>query len=422
MHEARVAVAPEGNAAIAWGEPDASNNGAVYARRLSGTTFGAAAQGSVPSLNGKTAATAEEPDIDVDSTGRAWVVFRESFVYGGTNHARAIVRSFDTSGTLGAVQVADDFTETPTENAEFPRIDVNPAGQGLIAVNPQDPLATSGGNRDLFSALAGGTWSKGSPFNVTASDGQTFPVVALGDQGAGVLAWSQTQGTDPVTAHARQRVNGALGNDLTLSRAELGTVNSFPLEASSDAKGNVAVGFSQGAAATRAIVVALIDGPSASGGGGGGGGGGGTDRTAPKLSSVSLSASVFRLGSLLPKLSAVRRTPTGTTIRFRVDEDSKTALSFKRLLPGRRVGRRCLKATRARRLRPRCTRLVAAGRKLTYTTKKGLRRVRFQGRFTRRSKLAPGRYELTLVAVDAAKNASRPVRKRFTLKPALRKR
>ena len=44
--------------------------------------------------------------------------------------------------------------------------------------------------------------------------------------------------------------------------------------------------------------------------------------------------------------------------------------------------------------------------------------VRFQGRFTRRSKLAPGRYELTLIAVDAAKNASRAVRKRFTLKPA----
>jgi streptogramin lyase len=147
-----------------------------------------------------------------------------------------------------------------------------------------------------------------------------------------------------------------------------------------------------------------------------------TDTIAPKLSSVALTASVFRLGSLLPKLSAVRRTPTGTTIRFRVDEDSKTTLSFKRLLPGRRVGRRCLKATRARRLRPRCTRLVTAGRKLTYTTKKGLRRVRFQGRFTRRSRLAPGRYELTLIATDAAKNASKPVRRRFTLKPALRRR
>ena len=57
-----------------------------------------------------------------------------------------------------------------------------------------------------------------------------------------------------------------------------------------------------------------------------------------------------------------------------------------------------------------------------YTTKKGLRRIRFQGRFSRRSKLAPGRYELTLIAVDAAKNASKPVRKRFTLKPALRRR
>jgi hypothetical protein len=61
---------------------------------------------------------------------------------------------------------------------------------------------------------------------------------------------------------------------------------------------------------------------------------------------------------------------------------------------------------------------VTAGRRLTYTTKTGLRKVRFQGRFTRTRKLVPGRYELTIVAVDAAKNASKPARRRFTLKPA----
>ncbi len=148
------------------------------------------------------------------------------------------------------------------------------------------------------------------------------------------------------------------------------------------------------------------------------------DKTAPKLTSVSLSATTFRLGTLLAKLSAKRRKPipTGTSIRFRVDEQSTTTLSFRRLLPGRRVGKRCLAATRARRHRRRCTRLVAAGRKLTFTTKPGRHAIRFQGRFSRRSRLAPGRYELSLVSVDAAKNRSKTVRKRFTLLAALKKR
>jgi hypothetical protein len=151
---------------------------------------------------------------------------------------------------------------------------------------------------------------------------------------------------------------------------------------------------------------------------------GGGDKTPPEVTSAVLSPSVFRLGSLLPKLSAKKRkaTPTGTTIRFRVNEQSKTTLSFKRVLPGRRVGKRCVKATRARRRKPRCTRLVTAGRRLTYSTKLGLNKVRFQGRFSRKSKLAPGRYELSIVAVDAAKNSSKAVRKRFTLKPALKPR
>ena len=417
MHEPRVAVTADGNAAVTWAELDPTNPH-VYARRLNGTTPGTLTEASVPSLNGKPMAAAEEPDIDVDATGRAWVVFRESFDYGGgANRARGLVRSFGTNATFGPAQVVDNISDAaiPVENAEFPRLDVTPTGQGLIAVNPQNPGANS--NRDVLSALSGETWSPGAQFNPDLSDGQTFPVAALGDQGAGVVAWQQTKGTDPVTALARQRVNGQLGGVLTLSRSEFGTVAFGPFEAASDSKGDVAVGFAQGAT-NKAIVVAMIDGPPP----GGNNPPPPPDKTAPKLTSVSLSATTFRLGSLLPKLAAKpRRTiPTGTSIRFRVDEQSTSTLSFKRLVSGRRVGKRCLPATRARRRKPRCTRLVAAGRKLTYSTQAGNHSIRFQGRFSRRSKLAPGRYELSLVAVDAAKNRSKTTRKRFTLLAALK--
>jgi hypothetical protein len=64
---------------------------------------------------------------------------------------------------------------------------------------------------------------------------------------------------------------------------------------------------------------------------------------------------------------------------------------------------------------------VLRGR-LTYNTAAGLRRIRFQGRLSRRSRLAPGRYELAVQAVDAAGNRSVVKRKRFRLLAELRRR
>ena len=146
-----------------------------------------------------------------------------------------------------------------------------------------------------------------------------------------------------------------------------------------------------------------------------------TDLRSPIVGSLRM-ASTFRRGSLRPRLTGGRRgPPTGTVIRFRVDEPSVTTLSFRRRLRGRRVGRRCRAATRGRRHRPRCTRFRAVRRKLTFNTQPGLRKIRFQGRLTRRFRLAPGRYELTVRAVDTAGNRSRPVRKRFRLLAELRR-
>jgi streptogramin lyase len=146
------------------------------------------------------------------------------------------------------------------------------------------------------------------------------------------------------------------------------------------------------------------------------------DTTSPLVTSVSLTNTVFRRGSRLARLTGLRRAiPTGTTIRWRVNEQSRSTLSFSRLVTGRRVGRRCLANTRARRSRPRCTRKLSPKR-LTYTTAPGLRRLRFDGRLSRTRRLSPGRYELAIQAADAAGNRSRNVRKRFTLKPALRRR
>ena len=176
--------------------------------------------------------------------------------------------------------------------------------------------------------------------------------------------------------------------------------------AASSAAGNVAVGFAQGnggAADPRSIVAAVVDLPAGAGGGGGGGGGG-SDKTPPTVSSLRLSRTTFALGSALPHLS--RLTPVGTTISFKVSEASKTTLTFARVLPGRRVGKRCLRPTRARSHKRRCSRYVNAKPSLVYTTGAGTHKVSFQGRLSRHKKLRPGKYRLSLVSVDSAGNRS----------------
>ena len=154
------------------------------------------------------------------------------------------------------------------------------------------------------------------------------------------------------------------------------------------------------------------------------GGGGGPlpiDRTPPVLSSLTQSHSTWHLGSTLPSFS-LRSPIVGTTFSFRVDEQSTTTFTFAQMLPGRRVGRRCLAPTRARRNRRKCTRLITVRPSLAYTTSAAKHRLKFQGRLSRRKTLKPGKYLLTVVAIDAARNASRAKTKTFTVLPAVQRR
>jgi hypothetical protein len=91
--------------------------------------------------------------------------------------------------------------------------------------------------------------------------------------------------------------------------------------------------------------------------------------------------------SLRPKRFAVKR-KRGTTFRYRLSEAATVTFTIKR---------RHMKAKRFR---------VASAA--------GANRHRFSGRI-RRKPLKPGRYRATLVARDAAGNASRPKRLRFTV-------
>jgi hypothetical protein len=137
------------------------------------------------------------------------------------------------------------------------------------------------------------------------------------------------------------------------------------------------------------------------------------DTSSPEISSVAVRPRRWRAGSGRAGFSR-RLVPVGTTITFRLSEDSQVTLSFDRVLPGRRVGRRCVAPTRLNRSRPRCTRYRPKG-SLVRSLGAGLRRVRFQGRLTRVRRLGLGRHRVRIDARDAAGNRARTRIAYFTI-------
>ena len=100
------------------------------------------------------------------------------------------------------------------------------------------------------------------------------------------------------------------------------------------------------------------------------------------------------------------RVKMGTVFRYSLSEEATVTFTVERALAGRKVGRRCRRATRGNRGRPRCTRYRRAGR-FAVASKAGRNDKPFAGKIGRKS-LAAGRYRVTLAAVDAAGNRSRP--------------
>jgi hypothetical protein len=133
----------------------------------------------------------------------------------------------------------------------------------------------------------------------------------------------------------------------------------------------------------------------------------------PVVTGFTASPPTFRVGLGLPRLT--RRVPTGTTFRFRLSEPAVVRLTFARALPGRRVGRRCMPPTSARRRRPGCRRFVDRRPVVALSGRQGPNRVRFAGRLSQTRTLAAGRYRVTLIATDRGGQRSVPRRIALTV-------
>jgi hypothetical protein len=126
------------------------------------------------------------------------------------------------------------------------------------------------------------------------------------------------------------------------------------------------------------------------------------------VTKLSLSPTSFRTAT---KGSSIARSRIGTTVSYSLSDDGKTTFRVRKVLPGRRSGKRCVKPTAKLRKAKPCTRRTTVAGSFTHAGRKGANKFRFTGRIRSR-RLAPGTYELL---ASAGKN-TRVVRFRIVLR------
>jgi hypothetical protein len=394
-------------AVVAFTEQDVTMKYHVTVGRVTGSTVGTSQFAEIPTLGMANAAFSANDmvDVDADDTGRAWVAFRENFTYGMTDRGRAIVRPL-VGDALGAAQVIDALPTPPPEAAEFPRLDVNGAGQGLSANARQLQFGVDA------AFLAGGTWS-GIPLSPVDNGAAAAPVPALAESGIGLVAW-KPGGATGKTVVAQIRAASGFGAQTTLSNPAFGAESSTGLGAAADSGSRAIVTFIQGSAASARIVAAVVDLPPAAGPSAAANVP--AKNVAPTISKLEVSKRI-RKGTALTKLTTRRR---GHSIAFSLSEDATVTLSFERALRGRRVRGRCAKPTSRNKRARTCTRYSQIRTTIKIKGRKGTNKLIFQGRLSRRQSLKLGTYRLTLVARDGEGARSARERASFRLLRATR--
>jgi hypothetical protein len=138
---------------------------------------------------------------------------------------------------------------------------------------------------------------------------------------------------------------------------------------------------------------------------------------APILASVSQTAKIWREGNALARITAKKskgKIPVGTSFSFSINEQASVSFTFTQQLSGRRVGHKCVVATKKNRHGQVCKRTAMAGT-LAVTGHAGINKLVFQGRISSSKKLKPGTYTLTVTATNSAGARSAAVSLRFTI-------
>jgi uncharacterized repeat protein (TIGR01451 family) len=113
-------------------------------------------------------------------------------------------------------------------------------------------------------------------------------------------------------------------------------------------------------------------------------------------------------------LKSKNKRKVGTTFSFKLNESARVTLPFTQSASGRKVGKKCVAPTKHNKSKRKCTRQLARG-SLSLAAHAGTNKVSFVGRPGHSKKLKPGSYTVTITAVDALGERSRPHSLSFTI-------
>ncbi|WP_051471307.1 virginiamycin B lyase family protein [Patulibacter minatonensis] len=285
-------------------------------------------------------------------------------------------------GQQQAVRMATDGTFTTTALGDAPQeVAAGPNGQ-VAATTPTTPPHRVSLLTGTSAAVP--TLVPGDPFGITYAEDGAY--------------W---------TARFADSTLGRVGTDGQLTTLAGLPANSGPRQLTTGPNGTLWVGLENVKKIAR---VTGVTAPTTGGGGTGGTGGGGTggtgstpDTTAPTVTRLSLSRTVFRTGAAL-RAPSRRRAGIGTRLRLTLSEAATVRVVVERRTTGRRRGSSCVAPSRARRGARSCVRYVGVSA-LSQAGKAGQNDVAFTGRVSGRA-LVAARYRLRITAADAAGNRS----------------
>ncbi len=135
---------------------------------------------------------------------------------------------------------------------------------------------------------------------------------------------------------------------------------------------------------------------------------------APQIAGLRASRRTWRENAQNGSRANKHDVAVGTTFSFSLSESARVSFVFRRDLEGRSVGRRCVALSQGdRRARP-CKRTISEG-EIGLSATAGSNRLAFAGRISRSQLLRPGEYSVTVVAINAAGQGSRPLSLAFTV-------
>jgi hypothetical protein len=245
----RVIVSADGTGLVTWGEDGTDGRTHVHLRRVFGTQVSVVDNdATLGSLDGRPGGSADSPDVGVQyDSSYGWLTFRQTFSDGGTLRSRVVVVELLGSALQPPVAV-DSLASGGLDAADAPRIAIDGLGDGLVAAELQGSHAVVAGS-ESGNGFAGGQQINASPDSVAPT-----PVVALGQNNHGLVAWQPDQGS----VQARGFDAGTPDIQFALSQPAFGATDVVDgFGAAADSRGDAAVAFQQGDPGGRRVVVGV---------------------------------------------------------------------------------------------------------------------------------------------------------------------